>query len=98
MTTVMLRGASDEAAVSTYSIIGTPDTWWSTFGSSDFIRVPLPAARTTTWMSGWLIAECYLARCAWVPVLRACAFNTSTEHLSLSTRHLAHSTPEVIIR
>ena len=31
------------------TIIGSPPTAWSTFGSSDFIRVPLPAARITKW-------------------------------------------------
>src|ERR1700730_16316713 len=29
-----------------------PATRWSTFGRSDFMRVPLPAARMTTWTGG----------------------------------------------
>ena len=35
----------------TWSIIGLPATWCSTFGRADFMRVPLPAARMTTWRS-----------------------------------------------
>ena len=30
---------------------GRPQAGWRTFGIADFIRVPLPAARTTTWRS-----------------------------------------------
>src|ERR1700730_10672610 len=51
MTTVVLAGRTEVAVARTCSIIGTPDTRSSTFGSSDFIRVPLPAARTTMWTS-----------------------------------------------
>ena len=36
-------------AASTCSIIGCPATRCSTLGRADFMRVPLPAARMTTW-------------------------------------------------
>src|SRR5580693_1923662 len=51
MTTVVDRGRSLDAVSITYSIIGTPAMGWTTFGRADFMRVPLPAARTTTWTS-----------------------------------------------
>src|SRR5687767_10408365 len=41
-----------ERLSSTYSIIGRPATGTSTLGRSDFIRVPLPAAKTTA-TTGW---------------------------------------------
>ena len=45
------RGLSAAALSRTRSISARPATWCSTFGSADFIRVPLPAARMTTWRS-----------------------------------------------
>ena len=32
-------------------IKGSPAAWCNTLGDLDFMRVPLPAARTTTWVA-----------------------------------------------
>ncbi len=48
-TTVDVTGWKWLAVRRIRTIIGSPPTAWSTFGSSDFIRVPLPAARITKW-------------------------------------------------
>src|SRR5436190_20805051 len=39
-------------------------TWWSTFGVADFIRVPSPAARTTTAAGGGGLTLAGLLACA----------------------------------
>src|SRR5580704_14389058 len=49
MTSVVEAGAGLSAARSTCSMIGKPPSGCRTFGREDFIRVPLPAASTTTW-------------------------------------------------
>ena len=46
-TTVDVTGEKWLAVRRIRTIIGSPPTAWSTLGSSDFIRVPLPAARIT---------------------------------------------------
>src|SRR3989442_14787836 len=51
MTTVLDLGLTVAAVESTWSIIGSPATRWSTVASADFMRVPLPAARITRWTS-----------------------------------------------
>src|SRR5215204_2523102 len=48
---VTLAGFNPSAARRTYSRSGWPEILWSTLGRADFIRVPLPAASTTTWRS-----------------------------------------------
>ena len=45
------RGARAAAARKTCSISGSPAARWRTLGRADFMRVPFPAARITTWMS-----------------------------------------------
>ena len=48
VTTTIRDGSSIRAAVSAWCSIGTPARGCSTLGRSEFIRVPMPAARTTT--------------------------------------------------
>ena len=48
---VIVLGDKELAASSTRSIIGRPAIECSTFGRLDFIRVPWPAAKTTTCVS-----------------------------------------------
>src|SRR5690349_7983314 len=51
----MVRAMPAAASASrTYSIIGRPSTGISTLGSSDFIRVPSPAANTTATASSMI--------------------------------------------
>jgi predicted permease len=47
-TSTMRSGSRPSAASSTQPSIGRPQSSWSTFGRSLFMRVPLPAASTTT--------------------------------------------------
>src|SRR6478735_5379048 len=48
---VTVAGARESAVFSTCSTKARPAIEWRTLGSDDFIRVPWPAARITTWMS-----------------------------------------------
>src|SRR5437868_2227134 len=48
---VTVAGARESAVLSTLSTKARPAIGWRTLGSADFIRVPCPAARMTTWMS-----------------------------------------------
>ena len=51
-TTMVIEAGESAAAVRrTRSMIVKPAIWCRTFGTADFMRVPLPAASTTTWMS-----------------------------------------------
>ena len=54
-------GLRASAARKTCSISGSPAARCSTFGSADFMRVPLPAARMTTWMSDMACPEQFSA-------------------------------------
>src|SRR5688572_24312075 len=55
MTMVCEAGESSLAVRTTRSSMVPPGTRWRTFGRLDFIRVPWPAARTTTWIAVELI-------------------------------------------
>src|SRR4029434_7367747 len=54
-TTVSVSGESASDIRMTRFSMEPPGTRWSTFGWLDFIRVPWPAARITTWMGVGLI-------------------------------------------
>ena len=63
------RRASARATLSsTWRTIGQPASGCSTFGSADFMRVPAPAASTTTAMGDFMAVRCHgagrPARCA----------------------------------
>src|SRR5579864_2263760 len=65
MTSVVEAAESPSAARSTCSTIGSPPSGCSTFGRADFIRVPLPAASTTTW--SWDGTERFYRCRPWAP-------------------------------
>ena len=56
VTTTMRSGETLSAASMTYESMGRPHTWCSTLGTSDFMRVPRPAARMTTASGGRLVS------------------------------------------
>ncbi len=56
-TTVDVTGWKWLAVRRMRTIIGSPPTAWSTLGSSDFIRVPLPAARVTKWSGVGMVVK-----------------------------------------
>src|SRR5690606_36870744 len=76
----MAAGDSSRAAAMTCESIGRPATFCSTLGSADFMRLPSPAARMTTWSAlGGLCSVGMVRPWAWIPapfyeaVLVACA-------------------------
>ena len=56
VTTTTRSGETLSAASMTYESMGRPHTWCRTLGTSDFMRVPRPAARMTTASGGRLVS------------------------------------------